>query len=98
MEGVSLVERQTTGLFGPVEQLSAQMAAAIGPDVQSREDFMRRMASAIEAGTVETVTLPYATQRRLVLEAVAFGAFLRDVEEGVIAKHEGLLTPTRAGR
>ena len=45
---------------------------------------------------VETLTLPYAAQRRLVLEAVAFGSFLRDAESQVEFKDERLLTPTSA--
>lgn len=32
---------------------------------------------------VETLTMTVATQRRAVLEAVAFGTFLRDVETHV---------------
>ncbi len=74
------------------------MTGAIGTDVQSREDFMARMNAAIASGAVETVTLPYATQRRVVLEAVAFGSFLRDVESRVgTGEHAVLLTPTVGG-
>jgi hypothetical protein len=94
MEGVALVERQTTALFGSVEALSTQMTEAIGSDVQSREDFMARMQEAIATGKVENITLPYITQRRLVLESVAFGSFLRDVEARVGAENAVLLTPT----
>lgn len=79
-EGAALVERQTTALFGSVEHLTQQMAQAIGTEVKSREDFMQRMNTAMQTGQIDTVTLPYSTQRRVVLEAVAFGAFLRDVE------------------
>ena len=94
VEGVALAERQTTALFGSVEALSMQMTEAIGTNVQSREDFMERMHEAIATGKVENITLPYITQRRLVLESVAFGSFLRDVEARVGAENAVLLTPT----
>ena len=96
LEGVALVERQTTALFGSVDALSEQMQKAIGPDVSSREQFMERMNSALASGEIETVTLTYAAQRRVVLEAIAFGSFLRDVEGRVgSGEHGHMLTPTQ---
>ncbi len=41
---------------------------------------MQRMAEAVAKDEIETVTMSVGTQRRAVLEAVAFGTFLRDVE------------------
>jgi hypothetical protein len=96
LEGVALVERQTTGLFGSIDALSQQMHEAIGQDVTSRDDFMNRMRAAIDSGAIESLTLPYAQQRRVVLEAVAFGSFMRDVEGRVGAEHT-LLTPVPGG-
>jgi len=96
-EGAALVERQTTALFGSLEQLTQQMAQAIGGDVSSREEFMQRMNNAMQTGKIETITLPYSTQRRVVLEAVAFGSFLRDVETRVgTGDHALLLTSSEA--
>ena len=92
LEGVALVERQTTGLFGSIEALSKQMQAAIGEDVSSPAEFMARMKAAIASGAIDSLTLPYAQQRRVVLEAVAFGSFLRDVE-GRVGTEPKLLTP-----
>ena len=43
---------------------------------------------------VQTLTLAYASQRRLVLEAVAFGAFLRQSETYIDGYNPKLLTPT----
>ncbi len=43
-----------------------------------------RMAKAVETDAVETLTMTVGTQRRAVLEAVAFGTFLRDVEDWVV--------------
>jgi hypothetical protein len=57
---------------------------------------MKRAAKAVESDKVATVTMPLATQRRAVLEAVAFGTFLRDTETMVDLKY-GLLTPLSAG-
>ena len=95
LEGAALVERQTTALFGSVEHLTQQMGQAIGTDVKSREDFMERMNTAMQTGAIDTVTLSYSTQRRVVLEAVAFGAFLRDVETRLgTGDHALLLTAT----
>ena len=96
LEGVALVERQTTALFGSVDALSEQMQKAIGQDISSREQFMERMNSALASGEIETVTLTYAAQRRVVLEAIAFGSFLRDVEGRVgSGEHGHMLTPTQ---
>lgn len=93
-EAGALVERQTTGLFGSVDALQRQMIEAIGPGIDSAEAFMKATHAAIESGAVETLTLPYASQRRVVLEAVAFGSFLRDVE-GRVMGHETALLTTR---
>ena len=50
---------------------------------------MRRVEDVVGNGKVKTVTLPVATQRRVVLEAVAFGSFLRDAEAFVDAEAWG---------
>ena len=52
------------------------------------------MQQVVENGQVESLVISVATQRRAVLEAVAFGTFLRDVEEHVGAEYD-LLTPAR---
>lgn len=90
------MERQTHALFGDVKALQHQMQEAIGAGVTSVDDLMQRVESAVAEQRVETVTLPAATQRRAVLEAVAFGAFLRDVEEWVDGNYH-LLTPHTGG-
>lgn len=93
-EGLALLDRQTSGLFGSVDALQRQMAAAVGQGATSQEDLARRIHAAIASGAVDTLTLPYAQQRRVVLEAVAFGSFLRDVELRV-AQEPALLTTMR---
>ena len=53
---------------------------------------MQRVGAAVSEGRVESLTISVSTQRRAVLEAVAFGTFLRDVESHVDNDY-ALLTP-----
>lgn len=92
VEGAALVERQTSALLGDIKKLTAQMQAAVGDDASSMQEAMQRMARAVEQDLVETLTMQVSTQRRSVLEAVAFGTFLRDVETHVQSEY-ALLTP-----
>jgi hypothetical protein len=101
LEGVVLAERQTGALFGSVEALAREMQSALegsgnGQPITSPEELMRRVEDVVGNGKVKTVTLPVATQRRVVLEAVAFGSFLRDAEAFVDARDGRLLTPAPA--
>lgn len=91
-EGAALVERQSKALFGDVKALQAQMQEAVGEDAGSMEELMQRVQRAVADGSVESVTMTVGTQRRAVLEAVAYGCFLRDVESWVDREYE-LLTP-----
>jgi hypothetical protein len=91
-EGAALVERQTSALFGDIKELTRQMQEAVGGGVGSAEELYARIQAAVAGNKIETVTMTVATQRRCVLEAVAFGSFLRDVEGHVQADY-GLLTP-----
>lgn len=92
-EGAALVERQTKALFGDVKALQAEMQEVVGQDASSIEELMQRVQSAVADGSVESVTMTVGTQRRAVLEAVAYGCFLRDVESWVDTEY-ALLTPT----
>ena len=47
---------------------------------------------AVQTDKVEAIVISVGTQRRAVLEAIAFGSFLRDVETHVDAEYQ-LLTP-----
>jgi hypothetical protein len=60
------------------------------------EELMERVQKAVNSGAVESVTITVGTQRRAVLEAVAFGTFLRDVETHVDTEY-ALLTPPGSG-
>ena len=59
------------------------------------EEVMQRAEKAVAEDEVAVVTMSLATQRRAVLEAVAFGTFLRDIEDRVDGDY-GLLTPLPA--
>merc|ERR1719218_486345 len=99
LEGVVLAERQTGALFGSVEDLARQMQTALedgGEPITTPDQLMERVQDVVGGGKVKTVTLPVATQRRVVLEAVAFGSFLRDVESYVDGYDGRLLTPAPA--
>jgi hypothetical protein len=91
-EGSTLVERQTKALFGDVKALQSQMQEVIGQDAASVEELMQRVQQAVADNTVEVVDMTVGTQRRAVLEAVAYGCFLRDVESWVDRDY-ALLTP-----
>merc|ERR1711871_798782 len=80
-EAAMLVERQTSTLFGDVHRLQQDM-----------QELMSRMQQVVEEEKVKTLTLTISAQRRVVLEAVAYGAFLRDVESFVAVESAGLLT------
>lgn len=96
LEGVVLAERQTGALFGSVEELAQEMQSALqeGDEaITTADQLMSRVQEIVGEGKVKTVTINVATQRRVVLEAVAFGSFLRDAES-YVDRHDGrLLTP-----
>jgi hypothetical protein len=92
LEGAALVERQTHALFGDLRLLTLQMQRALGDNITSADQLYARMEEVVQGNKVDTVTMTVATQKRCVLEAVAFGTFLRDVESHVSTEY-GLLTP-----
>lgn len=96
-EGAALVEAQTSALFGDLKLLQRQMQEAVGTDANSMEELMERVQSAVNSGAVESVTITVGTQRRAVLEAVAFGTFLRDVETHVDTEYALLTPPSKDG-
>ncbi len=92
VEGAALVERQTEALFGDAHELQREMQDAVGLDAGSAEELMKRVEEAVQNDKVQNLVVSVATQRRAVLEAVAYGSFLRSVEEQVESKY-GLLHP-----
>jgi len=101
LEGVVLAERQTGALFGSVEELAQEMQSALqegGQDITTQDELMSRVKEVVGSGKVKTVTINISTQRRVVLEAVAFGSYLRDVETYVDGCDGRLLTPAPSAR
>lgn len=96
VESAQLTERQTQALFGDIKALQRDMQEAVGQDAGSMEEIMARVQQAVADGKVESVVMTVGTQRRAVLEAVAYGCFLRDVESWVDGEWEQLLTPVAA--
>ena len=96
-EGAALVERQTSAVLGDIKKLTAEIQQAVGRDATSMDEVMKRMANAVEKDEVATLTMTVGTQRRAVLEAVAFGTLLRDVETWVATDY-GILTPAAVPR
>ena len=92
VEGAALVERQTEALFGDAHELQREMQDAVGLDAGSAEELMKRVEEAVQNDKVQNLVVLVATQRRAILEAVAYGSFLRSVEEQVDSKY-GLLHP-----
>lgn len=97
MEGVAVAERQTGALFGSIEDLQREMQDAVGMNAVTPEELMQAVNEVVAEKKVQTLTLAYASQRRLVLEAVAFGAFLRSSETYIDDYAPKLLTPTPRG-
>ena len=95
VEGLSVVQRHVSSVFGNVEELQRQIGEVCGGDkVQSIEEFQENFQMAVQSDSIETLTLTYGAQRRIILEGVAFGSFLRDAEERVEGAPEVLLQPT----
>lgn len=63
---------------------------AVG-QVTSAEEAQQAFQNAIQNDQVQTVTMFVSTQRRAVLEAVAFGTFVRD-KEIYVDTNFGILT------
>ena len=66
-----LVERQSTALLGSIQDLQAEMQAAVGEDSSSVEELLGRLEEVVENDMVNSLTLSVSPQRRIVLEAVS---------------------------
>ncbi|KAK3279337.1 hypothetical protein CYMTET_12772 [Cymbomonas tetramitiformis] len=77
-----VAERHTSALFGDFKELSRCMRETIA-DSYSPDEVRQRIEEAMRAGEVESLSLPIQAVRRLVLEAVAVGTCLWDVERRV---------------
>eukprot|EP00466_Bigelowiella_natans_P012586 jgi/Bigna1/85806/estExt_fgenesh1_pg.C_60166 len=98
-ESAVLLQEYQYALFGNIRGLQKEMALALGPPSSegqppTPEQIMEKIASAVEQDAVQTIILTFADQRRLILEAVAMGSFLRDAEDYVEKESTSdILTP-----
>lgn len=75
----------------PCLTFKSDVQKAVGSNFISIQELMERVKKEMDSGAIESVTLTVGTQRRAILEAIAFGTFLRDVESSIDADY-GLLT------
>lgn len=79
MEVRMAMELQVTALFGSLSALQKNLKNAVG-NVTSLEEANRKLQQAIDDDKVETIRITVDDLTRIVLEAVAYGALLRDAE------------------
>lgn len=81
------MESQVFALFGDLRVLKEKLVNALGP-VSSNEEVSQKLEQAVQNGEVESLRITSEDLRRLVLEAVAFGALLNDAETQVDSLYE----------
>lgn len=91
VEAQMAMEQQVTALFGDLRTLKEKLVGALG-QVSSNEEATMKLEEAIQRGEVESLRITSDDLRRLVLEAVAYGALLNDSEKQVDYVYE--LTPS----
>jgi len=90
-EAQKAMESQVFALFGDLPALREKLVKALG-EVNSNEEVSQKLEQAVKSGEVESLRITSEDLRRLVLEAVAFGALLNDAEKQVDSLYE--LTPS----
>lgn len=91
VEAQMAMEQQVTALFGDLRVLKEKLVNALGMSTSAQE-ATRKLEQAIQANEVESLRITSDDLRRLVLEAVAYGALLNDAEKQVDTSYE--LTPS----
>merc|ERR1740129_1270449 len=91
VEAQMSMETQVTALFGDLRVLKEKLVNSLGV-VTSNEEATQKLEQALQQGEVESLRITSDDLRRLVLEAVAFGALLNDQEKQVDTIYE--LTPS----
>lgn len=94
LEASHVLQSHTNALFGDLETLQQELMAVL--EESEDEGMLKRLRNAVRDREVAVVQLSGTDPRRLALEAAAFGAFLRDIEDEVRAlQTQQLLTPNR---
>jgi hypothetical protein len=80
-------EAQVAALFGDLKKLQEQLVKIVGPPdpLLSSDDVNKKIETAIQMGQLPSLKISMVDLRRLVLEAVAFGALLKEAEGDVEA-------------
>jgi hypothetical protein len=91
VEAQMAMESQVNALFGDLRVLKEKLVNALGM-VSSNEEATQKLEQAIQNNEVESLRITSDDLRRLVLEAVAYGALLNDSEKQVDSFYE--LTPS----
>lgn len=91
VEAQMAMETQVSSLFGDLRVLKNKLLEAVGM-VMSNEEATQKLQKAIEEKKVESIRITTDDLRRLVLEAVAFGALLYESEKEADTYYE--LTPS----
>lgn len=91
VEAQMAMESQVTALFGDLRVLKEKLVNALGMS-SSAEEATQKLEQAIQNNEVESLRITSDDLRRLVLEAVAYGALLNDAEKQVDTVYE--LTPS----
>jgi len=91
VEAQMAMETQVSSLFGDLRVLKNKLLEAVGM-VMSQEEATEKLQKAIEEKKVESIRITTDDLRRLVLEAVAFGALLYESEKDADTFYE--LTPS----
>mmetsp|Transcript_125146 Transcript_125146/g.389582 ORF Transcript_125146/g.389582 Transcript_125146/m.389582 type:complete len:343 (-) Transcript_125146:11-1039(-) len=86
-EAQMAMESQVLALFGDLRALREKLVQALGP-VSSNEEVSQKLERAVQTGEVESMRVTSNDLKRLVLEAVAFGALLNDAEKQVDTLYE----------
>eukprot|EP00667_Euglena_gracilis_P005770 EG_transcript_5813 len=97
LEASHVLQSHTRALLGDLEALQRQLLAVLQDTAAPPEaDMLTRLRGAVQARRVDVVRLQESDHRWLVMEAIHFGAHLRDVEDEVKAVQQcALLTPNR---
>jgi len=91
VEAQMAMESQVTALFGDLRVLKEKLVNTLGR-VRSNEEANEKLQRAIRENEVESLRITSDDLRRMVLEAVAYGALLNDSEKQVDSIYE--LTPS----
>lgn len=87
VEAQMAMEQQVTALFGDLRVLKEKLVNALGLS-NSAQEATRKLEQAIQKNEVESLRITSDDLRRLVLEAVAYGALLNDAEKQVDTTYE----------